>query len=54
MNTKGEGERRLMSIVDADKLRQVLKFMLDENEFLSPYEFARCRESTKISRTGYR
>ena len=30
-------ERRLLAIVDRDKLRQVLRFMLDENEFLSPY-----------------
>ena len=26
-----------MSIVDRDKLRSILKYMLDENEFLSPY-----------------
>jgi hypothetical protein len=37
MRTKGMGERRLLSIVSADQLRRVLKFMLDENEFLSPY-----------------
>jgi len=37
MRTPGEGERRLMSIIDADKLRRVLKYMLDENEFLSPF-----------------
>jgi hypothetical protein len=37
MNALGEGERRLLSIVDADQLRRVLKIMLDENEFLSPY-----------------
>ena len=37
MNTPGMGERRLLSIVDADQLRRVLRFMLDENEFLSPY-----------------
>jgi hypothetical protein len=34
---KGVGERRLLSIVDQDKLRQILKKMLDENEFLSEY-----------------
>ena len=33
----GMGERRLMSIVDGDKLRRVLRYMLDEKEFLSPY-----------------
>src|SRR5438094_3860632 len=37
MQTQGEGSRRLMSIVNADQLRSVLKVMLDENEFLSPY-----------------
>ena len=29
--------RRLMSIVDRDQLRRVLRVMLDENEFLSPH-----------------
>ncbi|OGE25034.1 MAG: glucosidase [Candidatus Dadabacteria bacterium RIFCSPHIGHO2_12_FULL_53_21] len=37
MRTKGMRERRLLSIVDEDKLRRVLKKMLDESEFLSPY-----------------
>ena len=37
MKTPGMGERRLLSIVDGDKLRQVLHYMLDENEFLSPH-----------------
>src|ERR1700756_4988459 len=37
MRTRGMGERRLLSIVDRDQLRRVLQFMLDENEFLSPY-----------------
>ena len=37
MRTPGDEERRLLSIVDQDKLRRVLKVMLDENEFLSPY-----------------
>src|SRR5205809_7351909 len=37
MFTPGMGERRLMSIVDGGKLRRVLRYMLDENEFLSPY-----------------
>jgi hypothetical protein len=37
MRTKGMGERRLLSIVNGDQLRRVLKFMLDENEFLSSY-----------------
>src|SRR5438876_10423789 len=37
MRTEGENERRLLSIVDADQLRSVLRVMLDESEFLSPY-----------------
>jgi hypothetical protein len=37
MRTAGMKERRLLSIVDRDRLRRVLKIMLDENEFLSPY-----------------
>jgi Mannosylglycerate hydrolase MGH1-like glycoside hydrolase domain/Glycosyl hydrolase family 63 C-terminal domain len=37
MRSPGEGERRLLSIVDGDQLRQILKVMLDEREFLSPY-----------------
>jgi hypothetical protein len=37
MRSPGRGERRLLSIVDRDQLRRVLQFMLDDNEFLSPY-----------------
>ncbi|HEX5000384.1 MAG TPA: glucosidase [Terriglobia bacterium] len=37
MFTPGMSERRLLSIVDGEKLRRVLQYMLDENEFLSPY-----------------
>ncbi len=37
MRTEGEGERRLLSIATADQLRAILRYMLDENEFLSPY-----------------
>ncbi len=37
METKGQGERLLLSIVDAGQLRRVLRVMLDEAEFLSPY-----------------
>jgi Glycosyl hydrolase family 63 C-terminal domain len=33
----GQGERRLLSIVDAGQLRRILATMLDESEFLSPY-----------------
>ena len=37
MRTPGNAERRLLSIVNGDQLRSVLKVMLDEREFLSPY-----------------
>jgi hypothetical protein len=37
MDQPGVGERLLLSIVDQQQLRQVLKVMLDEREFLSPY-----------------
>jgi hypothetical protein len=37
MRTPGNDERRLLSIVNQDQLRSVLRLMLDENEFLSPY-----------------
>ena len=37
MRTPGNAERRLLSIVNQDQLRKVLRLMLDENEFLSPY-----------------
>ena len=37
MRTAGENERRLLAIADADKLRRILQYMLDENEFLSPH-----------------
>ena len=37
MRTPGSEERRLLSIVNLDRLRQVLTVMLDENEFFSPF-----------------
>jgi hypothetical protein len=37
MKTTGMKERRLLSIVDKERLRRVLKIMLDENEFFSQY-----------------
>jgi hypothetical protein len=37
MRTAGHGERRLLSVVDGDRLRRILRVMLDEQEFLSPY-----------------
>ncbi len=33
----GYGGRRLLSICPEDKLKRILHYMLDENEFLSPY-----------------
>ena len=33
----GAGERRLLSVVDRERLQRVLTYMLDENEFFSPY-----------------
>ena len=37
MEIQRRGERRMMSIITRDQLRQVLRVMLDEREFLSPY-----------------
>jgi len=37
MRTEGMGERRLLSIANENQLRRILKYTLDEREFLSPY-----------------
>lgn len=37
MRTRGQANRRIVSLVRADRLRRILKYMLDEAEFLSPY-----------------
>jgi hypothetical protein len=37
MVVPGKGERRLLSLVDPSQLRLILRRMLDEQEFLSPY-----------------
>jgi hypothetical protein len=37
MRSPGMGARRLLSIVNGERLRRVLSVMLDEREFLSPY-----------------
>jgi Glycosyl hydrolase family 63 C-terminal domain len=37
MDAKGEGERLLLSITNAEQLRRVLRIMLDEEQFLSPF-----------------
>jgi hypothetical protein len=37
MEVAGKGARRLLSIVNPNQLRRILKRMLDEDEFLSPF-----------------
>jgi hypothetical protein len=37
MRSKGQAERRLLSITTRDQLERILKVMLDENEFFSDY-----------------
>ena len=37
MNAHGVGQRRLLSIAGEEQLRSVLRYMLDEDEFLSDY-----------------
>jgi hypothetical protein len=37
MRTRGMGKRRLLSIVNQEQLRSVLRYMLHESEFLSPH-----------------
>ena len=37
MRERGKNERLLMSLMDITQLRSVLKYMLDEDEFLSPH-----------------
>jgi hypothetical protein len=37
MEVPGRGKRRLLALVEGDRLRRVLARMLDEREFLSPY-----------------
>ncbi|HYK49107.1 MAG TPA: glucosidase, partial [Terriglobales bacterium] len=37
MKTHGLGERRLLSVANEEQLRDILRYMLDEKEFLSPY-----------------
>jgi len=37
MRTEGMGERRLLSIATQEQLRRILKYMLSEEEFLSPF-----------------
>ena len=37
IDVKGVGQRRLLSILERDRLERVLRRVLDESEFLSPY-----------------
>jgi hypothetical protein len=37
MNTPGRGDRRLLSIANESQLRSILRYMLDEAEFLSKF-----------------
>jgi hypothetical protein len=37
MRTPGQGGRRILAILDEEKLRRVMAFVLDEREFLSGY-----------------
>ncbi|HTI38171.1 MAG TPA: hypothetical protein VL484_11450 [Vicinamibacterales bacterium] len=37
METRGRSDRRLLAILDRDRLARVLEVMLDEREFLSPH-----------------
>ncbi|MGH7858136.1 MAG: MGH1-like glycoside hydrolase domain-containing protein, partial [Candidatus Binatia bacterium] len=37
MNRLGAGNRRILSIVNRERLARILKIMLDETEFLTPY-----------------
>ncbi|MGA8068792.1 MAG: glucosidase, partial [Terriglobales bacterium] len=37
MRTEGKSERRLLAIAGQEQLRSILRYMLDEREFLSPY-----------------
>ncbi|KAJ3095546.1 hypothetical protein HDU97_006804 [Phlyctochytrium planicorne] len=37
IDAPGQGERILLSLVSTDRLKRILSYMLDENEFLSPY-----------------
>jgi hypothetical protein len=46
-------ERRLLSILNKQKLEGVLAYMLDENEFLGPTAFARCRGITRTIRSSF-
>ncbi len=37
IDVEGVGDRRLAALVNKERLKRILNYMLDENEFLSPY-----------------
>lgn len=52
MVTPGQNDRRILAILDQDKLKKLLKVMLDEEEFLSPYgirSVSKCHEEKPFS-----
>jgi hypothetical protein len=54
MRTPGMAERRLLAVVWPERLTRVLRMMLDEREFLSPYgirALSRCHEQSPYSLT---
>lgn len=58
-NEPGRGERRLLSLLRGHRMTMILKRMLDESEFLSPYgvrSLSRCHESHPyiFQRDGFR
>ena len=53
MRTPGDEERRLLSVVTAERLQSVLRYMLDEQEFLSPYGIRALSRYHKDIRIGW-
>ena len=51
MDAKGEGERMLLSITNAEQLRRVPRIMLDEEQFLSPFGIRSSRVITNVPRS---
>ncbi|MCC7307547.1 MAG: glucosidase [Acidobacteria bacterium] len=49
MRTPGMGDRRLLAVAYRERLEKVLKIMLDENEFLSPYGFRAVSRYHKVN-----
>lgn len=51
MDARGAGKRRLLAILSRERLLRVLRYLLDEEEFLSPYGI---RSLSKIHREPYK